>query len=419
VHKLPATWNAFIGDFRGRAFWVVLGCLVCQMGLGMSYVFGPLAGDIIAEFGWTRATYSSARAPQIFVIAAASPLVGALTIRFGAQRILAFGTLALGVAFLLFSSMQGLWQMYGLIMLLGLAVAALGDITVGQLVTQWVDRGRGLALGIVYTGSNVGGWLLIPFAIGIAARESWREACFAFGIWAFALMLPIAIWVVREPARARPVHAAAGGSAAVAVHVGSERDMNLARALRSRSFWILAATLFSFFFYFLGVLDCLVLFLTDQGMPRQQATRYFAHAIGLGIASKLLLGLIADRIPHKATILLDYGLLAASSLALLALPDAAPMWVFVGAFGFSTAARDVVYPLIVADCFGVRYMAQIYGALMLVLAPAGALGPIFAAAIHDRFGSYEIAFTTFAVVNTLAVVALCFMRRELTRAQSS
>jgi cyanate permease len=88
------------------------------------------------------------------------------------------------------------------------------------------------------------------------------------------------------------------------------------------------------------------------------------------------------------------------------------MWVFLAALGFSTAARDVVYPLIVSDCFGVRYMAQIYGGLMLVLAPAGALGPIFAAAIHDRFGSYDIAFTTFAVMNTLAVAALCFVRRE-------
>jgi MFS family permease len=167
---------------------------------------------------------------------------------------------------------------------------------------------------------------------------------------------------------------------------------------RGRAFWV--------------VLGCLVLFLTDAGIPHEEATLYFSNAIGLGIASKILLGLIADRIPHKATILLGYGLLAASSLLLLALPDKAPMWVFVAALGFSTAARDVVYPLIVSDCFGVRYMAQIYGGLMLVLAPAGALGPIFAAAIHDRFGSYDIAFTTFAVMNTLAVAALCFVRRE-------
>ena len=127
------------------------------MGLGFGYIFGPLAGEIIAEFGWTRTMFSSARAPQIFVISLASPVIGALVIRYGARRILTGGVVALAAGFLLMSVMQALWQMYGLVVLLGLAVAALGDVSVGQLVTRWVDRGRGLALGLVYSGSNLGG----------------------------------------------------------------------------------------------------------------------------------------------------------------------------------------------------------------------------------------------------------------------
>jgi MFS family permease len=158
--------------------------------------------------------------------------------------------------------------------------------------------------------------------------------------------------------------------------------------------------------------DCLVLFLTDTGMPRTQAGLYFSYALGLGIVSKIVLGAIADRIPHRVAILFDYGLLAVSSVALLAVPDTAPMGLFIGTFAFATAARDVVYPLIIADCFGVRYLAQIYGALMLALLPGGVLGPIFAASIHDRLGSYEVAFATFAGLNALAFVGLLCVRRE-------
>jgi MFS family permease len=130
------------------------------------------------------------------------------------------------------------------------------------------------------------------------------------------------------------------------------------------------------------------------------------------MVSKIALGLIADRIPHKTATLLDYGLLALSSGLLLALPDATLIWAFVVTFGFAAAARDVVTPLMVAACFGVRYLAQIYGVLMLTLLPGGALGPIFAAAVHDRTDSYQAAFATFAVLNTAAVGALCFLRRE-------
>ena len=39
------------GDLRGRALWVVLGCFVCQMGLGFGYSFGALAPEMLAELG--------------------------------------------------------------------------------------------------------------------------------------------------------------------------------------------------------------------------------------------------------------------------------------------------------------------------------------------------------------------------------
>jgi cyanate permease len=92
------------------------------------------------------------------------------------------------------------------------------------------------------------------------------------------------------------------------------------------------------------------------------------------------------------------------------------MWGFVLTYGFATAARDVIYPLIVSSCFGLRYMAEIYGWLMLALAPGGALGPIFAAAIYDAYQSYQIAFVSFAVLNTLAIATLFFVRDERGRA---
>ena len=155
----------------------------------------------------------------------------------------------------------------------------------------------------------------------------------------------------------------------------------------------------------------MVLHFTDHGMERDDAVRLYATAIGLGIWSKLLLGLVADRIPEKQSMLIDYSALALSSLVLLVAPTSALAWLFVISFGFSYAARDVVYPLIVSACFGARWMAPIYGALMPTLL-LGAIGPLFAAAIHDRSGSYDLAFQIFALLNALALVALFFLRDE-------
>jgi OFA family oxalate/formate antiporter-like MFS transporter len=117
----------------------------------------------------------------------------------------------------------------------------------------------------------------------------------------------------------------------------------------------------------------------------------------------------------KSALLLDFGLLALSSLVLLALPGPGLLAVFLVVYGFSVAARDVVYPLIITHCFGVRDLARIYGVLMLALLPGGALGPIFAGWVHDRTGSYDSAFAVFAGLNLLALFALVFVRRETAR----
>ena len=87
-------------------------------------------------------------------------------------------------------------------------------------------------------------------------------------------------------------------------------------------------------------------------------------------------------------------------------------------FGFSTAARDVVYPLIITECFGLRNMAPIYGALMVALLPGATIGPVFAAVVYDNLQSYELAFVTFFVLSATGLTGLFFLRDERARAPS-
>ncbi|MBY0401426.1 hypothetical protein K2X89_14100, partial [Myxococcota bacterium] len=54
-------------ELRGRALWVVIGCLVCQMGLGLTYVKSGLSADLIEGLGMTRAQFSGANTPQLAV----------------------------------------------------------------------------------------------------------------------------------------------------------------------------------------------------------------------------------------------------------------------------------------------------------------------------------------------------------------
>jgi sugar phosphate permease len=391
---------------------VLLGCLVCQMGLGFSYVFTTFLKPIVAEMGWSRTAFSAAGGPLLLSMALASPLIGNLTDRFGPRRVLGFSTLLLAAALASFGAMQSLPHFYASSLLFGCALTGLGDIPVGALAARWFAKSRGLVLGFIYVGSNLGGSLVPIAATAIAARASWRAALVVLGASALALILPFALFAVREPRpeerpdETEPVKDAAPAAAADAP------SLDLTAAVRTRTFWILAAALFVFYFYYLGVINHLIAFLSDRGFSDPAAARRFGGAVAVGIVGKLAIGALADRIPTRAALLANFALVTLASLLLLFVGEPGVLLAFLIVHGFAVAAENVLLPLIVAECFGVAHMAQIYGALMFALLPGGALGPIFAASMYDTLGSYQVAFTTFAVLNAISLALLCLVRRE-------
>ncbi|MGH7818938.1 MAG: MFS transporter, partial [Candidatus Binatia bacterium] len=242
-------------------------------------------------------------------------------------------------------------------------------------------------------------------ATAIAVESSWRVALRVLAVGGWIVILPFALWVVRERGRADSTERAPGESA------NGADDLELAEAMRTPSFWILCGVLFSFYFYYIGVNNHLVAFLSDSGFTEAEAARRFGAAVAVGILGKIGVGLVADRIPKRAAIVATFTLMTAGSFALLFVGEApALLPAFLIVHGFTVAAENVVLPLIVADCFGVRHLARIYGAIMLMLLPGGVLGPVFAGYAFDTFGSYRVAFTTFAIVNVAAVAALALIR---------
>jgi MFS family permease len=378
------------------------------MGLGLGgYIFAVFLKPIVAEMGWSRTAFAASGGPFLLAMALASPLVGTLTERLGARLIFSVAITLVSGALLGLSTMQTLAQFYLLGLLLGAAATGLGDIPAGAVVAQWFTRQRGLALGLVYIGSNIGGAVVPIVATQLAELWSWRGALQVLAVAGWIVILPFALWAVRD-------RGVVGGPPSDAEPLGApapERSMTLADALRTPSFWILLAGLFCFYFYYLGVNNHLVAFLSDSGFSDAAAARRFSAAVAVGIAGKIGMGLLADRMPIRLAIVGNFALMTSGSLILLGVgqqPTLLP--VFLVIHGFTVAAENVLLPLVVAHCFGVRHLARIYGALMLMLLPGGVAGPTFAGYVFDTLGTYRPAFVAFAVLNVVTVLALTQLR---------
>lgn len=389
------------------ALIVLFACLVCQMGLGLGgYIFAVFLKPVVADLGWSRTAFSWAGGPFLLAMALASPGVGALTERVGARLVFSCAIILVATALILFSYMQTIWHFYAVGFLLGAATSGLGDIPAGAVVSKWFDRNRGLALGVVYIGSNIGGSIVPIAATELAAIDSWRFALRVLAIGGLVLILPFAAGVVREPPRSE------GSPDGILRSDGSD-GLTLTQAMRTPSFWILAVVLFTFYFYYVGINHHIVAFLSDSGFTDAQAARRFGYAVAIGIAGKIGMGLFADRIPIRGAIVANFALMTLASFVLLFVGRAPGLLpVFLTIHGFTVAAENVVLPLVIVECFGVRHLARIYGVIMLALLPGGTFGPVFAGYIFDTTGNYGIAFSTFAVINVFGVGALMFLRSQ-------
>ncbi len=378
-----------------RAWWVVAGCLACQLGAGYFYGTRALAPDAITELGWTRIQWSSAVAPMLFVSSSSQVFVGVACARFGVRAVLVASVALLAASLVALSAMQSLWQLYLAVALLALGSTGVGDVSIGAVITQWFQRARGVALGIAFVGSNAGGVLTVHALTLLAQDGSWRDAAFQVGLGGAAAILPFALFAVREP---RQGESGALPAEPAAARAPSAPAPGVADALRTPAFWALFFVIFCYAFAQLGLVDHMILSLVDAGFTRAQAAAGLELALGAGILAKLGAGVVALRLSARSALCLNTLLLAAS-VALMPLAGREGVLPLVGVlFGISTAARDVLFPLLVADLFGTRRFAPVFGALMAAFFPGGAGGPLALAWAHDALGSYAIGFAGTALL---------------------
>lgn len=391
--------------------------MLCQMGAGFFYASRALSTEVIGELGWTRTMWASGMAPMLVVSSISQAFVGTACIRFGVRPVVLASLLCLATSAVVFGAMQSMVHFYVAMVLLAFANAGIGDVSIGSVITKWFSRRRSLALGVAMVGSNVGSIVYVGVMAMILAEASWRTAALVVGVGGVAVILPFALLVVREPRAGEGADfEAARQSTEAASEAREERPLALREVVRRPAFWILFYSLFCYSLVQIGLVDQFVLYLTDLGYSEPQAFGALQLAVGAGIAAKLGAGVVGQLVSAKTAYLANTALLA---LSLLLVPFAGEGWILTAfsiCFGLSTASRDVLLPLAVADAFGTRTFAQVYGLMILAYVPGGAIGPIVLAEAHRVFGHYRPGFFACTVLVLGACVALAFLPRRRERA---
>lgn len=404
---LPQRRRIFYGWYIVAAGFV---SLWFHAGVGF-YSFPVFLVALSESLGWGKGATAMGISVTFVGGGLASPVVGRLVPTWGVKKIVIAGALIMSAAFVLFSRMQTLWQFYIICLGFAVGVSCTGPMSTSYAVSDWFDRKRGRAMGVMMVGVGVGGLVVVPLTRRLIDLFQWQTTFLIFGVLTCLFLVPVASAIFKRrpaelgvlpdgetpadgPAEEKRAQGPPGGGGVI--------GWTFREAVRTSSFWVIAAAFILATFGQTAILVNQVAYFQDIGISPEKAANALGFCALLGIGGKLFFGAMADRYPARYAMALCFGLQAVGTILLLRTQTlGSPFW-FVIIWGFAMGGVIALEPLIVGECFGMKSFGVILGMVYVFTTVGASVGPPFAGFIFDINQSYLSAFVVFVATYALA-----------------
>ncbi len=389
---------------RRRSAWLVVSAssvgLFLHFGSLLVNAFGVMLTSLCDEFGWSRGQVSLGFTLATLTAMLTMPLTGWLTDILGARRPILFCTAIFGALYasLVFLTPQ-LWHLYAVFLVLGLVGPGTSAVPHASLISRWFTERRGLALGVAMCGTALGGVIWPKATQELLDRFGWRNAYAISGAAVLLIAVPLMMLLLKDPpATARLSRQDSNNAQADGLTRGE--------ALRGSLLWLL---IFAFFVISMSIQACmihLVPLLKDRGMTPGNAALVASVMGAAGMAGRLGMGYLLDRLPAERVPSVAFGLVAAGIFVLFAGATGTAAYFAAALIGFGYGAESATIPYLVSRYFGLRSFGEIYSYLFITVPLGGALGPALMGLGFDRTGSYQLTLLACGVATVIAALLL-------------
>jgi oxalate/formate antiporter len=390
-------------------------CMVAASNI--QYSWTQFVPEIQRAHGWERAAIQATFSLFVVVQTWCTPFVGAMIDKFGPRRLVLFGGVLTGLAWVINSYAASLTGFYVGAVVGGLGVGAVYATCINNAIKWFPDR-RGLAVGLTAAGYGSGTILTVIPIANMIASSGYQSTFFTFGI-----IQGIVIVVFASLLKA-PVAGAVAPAAKASV-AQSRRDYTLGEALRTPVFWTMLAMFTGTVTGGLMAVAQLSVIAEDLGVRNIEMNFGLFTMAALPFAlmmntivnglSRPIFGALSDHIGREQVMFIAFSLEALGILA-LGWYGGNP-WAFVILSGIVFFAWGEVYSLFSAtagDTFGTKNIGTIYGLLYCAKGIAALLVP-FGNVLMEATGTWTSVLYTMAALDLSAAMAAIFILKPLRR----
>lgn len=373
---------------------IVAGCLIALLGFGARSSFGLFLEPMSADRGWGRETFAVALAIQNLIWGLGVPIASALSDRYGPPRILAAGAIVYGLGtwgMTVTTTGTGLTLFAGVLTGLGIAftsfsIALAAMVRVVPIERQTVVLGMGTAAG------SLGQVVFSPLSQLLIADYGWDWSLIALAA-STLLMIPLAFVL--------PGGADFEEDSPIRQSIGEA----IQEALRHRGYVLLTVGFFVCGFHVAFITVHFPAYVRDLGLAAEIGA-YAIAIIGLmNILGSFLSGLAGRYWQKKHGLVLIYGLRGIAITALMLAPKTATtMYLFSASMGVLWLSTMPLTSGIVAQVFGARYMATLFGIVFFGHQLGSFSGVWLGGYLYDRTGNYDMVWWVGVALSFLAAL---------------
>ena len=370
------------------------GCLISLIGFGARSSYGLYLGPITEALGWSRETYALAMALQNLFWGLCLPIAGILADRYGPVWVISGGALVYAVGTFgvtMVDTAVGLHLAGGVLVGTGVAFTAFSLATAAMLRVVGVER-RTFVIGLCTAAGSVGQVLYSPITQGMISGYGWPIALIVTAV-SVCLIVPLAFTLPSDP-RVRNENV---------VHTDSFGAIR--EAFAHRGFMLLTAGFFVCGFHVAFITVHLPIYVADLKL----APMVGALAISLigifNIFGSLLSGAFGQRFSKKLGLSGIYALRAlVLTIFLLSPKTTEVIYLFAASMGILWLSTVPLTAGLVAQVFGIRYMATLYGFVFLSHQIGSFIGVWMGGYIYDLTGSYDLMWQAGILLGLVAAV---------------
>lgn len=363
---------------------------------------------ILVEFESSRAAASLPYAFTMIGYGLGGILMGKISDRFGVFWPVLFAGFMLSAGFAIASIADNLLQ---LCIIQAVMIGLLGSgATFAPLVadtSHWFTHRRGIAVGIVISGNYLAGAIWPPIIQDMIDAGNWRTAYTTLAVITVSILPILSFILYRRPN---------------IEHAEITSDSN---GISGRPLGFTPNTL-QCVICFAGIGCCIAMsvpqvhiipYVTDLNFEARHGANMLAIMLGCGVVSRIVSGVICDRIGGLNTLLLGSALQLIVLILYLPFDSLTALYTLAALFGLSQGGIVPSYTIIVRTFFKAKDAGWRIGMALFFTMLGMAVGGWLAGALYDLSGSYELAFINAIGFNIANLAIAGMLRQRLTKSK--